>query len=41
MTTRETVVLDGPGAGPLALIHAGGETPEEARAAALRLREMR
>ena len=41
MTTRETVVLDGPGARPLALIHAGGETPEAARAAAQRLRDMR
>jgi hypothetical protein len=40
MTTRETVVLDGPGARPMALIHAGGETPEEARAAALRLRDL-
>jgi hypothetical protein len=34
MTTRETVVPDGPGARPLALIHAGGETAEDARAAA-------
>ena len=41
MTTRETVVLDASGARPLALIHAGGETAEKARAAALRLREMR
>ena len=41
MTTRETVVLDGPGARPLALIRAGGETAEEARAAAVRLRTMR
>lgn len=41
MTTRETVVLDGPGARPLALIYAGGETPEAARASALRLRDLR
>lgn len=41
MTTHETVVLDGPGARPLALIRAGGETAEEARAAAVRLRTMR
>lgn len=40
MTTRETVVLDGPGARPMALIHAGGETAEEARAAARRLRDL-
>ncbi|HST60876.1 MAG TPA: hypothetical protein VLK84_19395 [Longimicrobium sp.] len=40
MTTHETVVLGAAGAQPLALIHAGGETTEEARAAAATLRGM-
>lgn len=40
MTTRETVVLGGAGAQPLALVYAGGETVEEARFAAARLRTM-
>ena len=40
MTTRETVAIGGPGAQPLALVHAGGETPEDAGAAASRLRAM-
>ena len=34
MTTRETVVVGAAGAQPLALIHAGGETSDAARAAA-------
>lgn len=38
MTTHETVVLGGPGAQPLALVHTGGQSAEEARAAASRLR---
>ncbi|HYW12643.1 MAG TPA: hypothetical protein VE871_11830 [Longimicrobium sp.] len=40
MTTHETVALGAAGALPLALIHAGGETMEEARAAAATLRGM-
>jgi hypothetical protein len=40
MTTHETVALGAAGAQPLALIHAGGETMEEARAAAATLRGM-
>lgn len=40
MTAHETVVLGTAGAQPLALIHAGGETPDEARAAAATLRGM-
>jgi hypothetical protein len=40
MTTRETVAIGGAGAQPLALIHTGGESAEEARAASLRLRAM-
>jgi hypothetical protein len=40
MTAHETIVIGAAGAKPLALIHAGGETVEDARAAAARLRAM-
>jgi hypothetical protein len=40
MTAHHAVAIGARGAGLLALIHAGGETPEEARAAASRLRAM-
>lgn len=40
MTAQETVVTGAAGARPLALIHAGGETADEARAAAVALRGM-
>jgi hypothetical protein len=41
MSTRETVVVGGPGAQPVAIIHAGGESPEDVSAAVSRLRAMR
>jgi hypothetical protein len=40
MTANETVVIGAAGAKPLALIHTGGETVDDARAAADRLRAM-
>jgi hypothetical protein len=40
MTSNETVVIGAAGAQPLALIHTGGETVEDARAAAAQLRGM-
>ena len=40
LTTHETVAIGAAGAQPLALIHTGGETVDEARTAAARLRAM-
>jgi hypothetical protein len=40
MTANETLVIGAEGAKPLALIHTGGETVDDARAAAARLRAM-